>query len=259
MSSSNQTRLQKLCSRFLAETDSRKVGILLIEIDDILSATVAEMSAMLKDVEQVLRRCEQLSGIELVKRIEAPTLQVPSLQAHGLHEVGFYPDDRQFLEHLTQFVGAALKRGDAAIFVATESHRNSLLPRLQMFGVDIGAAVEQGRYVALDVVDAVADMMRDGMPDPVRFMEVFDQLIPAAVKATKKKHPRIAIFGECGPLLCARGNTKATIEMEKLGNQLIKAYDVDILCGYFPLRITGGMDAHIFQRICDEHSAVHSF
>jgi hypothetical protein len=250
----NRTRLQKLCSRFRAETDPQKLAVLLIEIDDILSETIAEMSAMLKDVEQVLSRCEQLSGIELVNRVEASNVQAP-----GLHEVGFYSNDQQFLEHLTQFVGAALKRGDAAIFVATESHRDSLLPRLQMFGVDIGAAVEQGRYVALDVVDAVADMMRDGMPDPVRFMEVFDQLIPAVVKATKKKHPRIAIFGECGPLLCAQGNTKATIEMEKLGTQLIKAYDVDILCGYFPLRITGGIDAHLLQRICDEHSAVHSF
>jgi hypothetical protein len=251
---SNRTRLQKLCSRFRAETDPQKLAVLLIEIDEFLSETVAEMSTMLKEVEHVLRRCEQLSGIELVKRIAAPTLQSP-----GLHEVGFYSDDRQFLEHLTQFVGAALKRGDAAIFVATESHRNSLLPSLQMFGVDIRAAVEQGRYVALDVVDAVADMMRDGMPDPVRFMEVFDQLISAAVKATKRRHPRIAIFGECGPLLCAQGNMKATIEMEKLGNKLIEAYDVDILCGYFPLRITGGMDPHILQRICEEHSAVHSF
>jgi hypothetical protein len=255
---SNRTRLQKLCSRFRAETDPQKLAVLLMEIDDVLSETVADMSAMLKDVEQVLRRCEQLSGIELVKRIEAPSLQ-SRLRAPGLHEVGFYSDDRQFLEHLTQFVGTALKRGDAAIFVATESHRNSLLPSLQMFGVDIGAAVEQGRYVALDVVDAVADIMRDGMPDPVRFMEVFDQLVPAAVKATKKKHPRIAVFGECGPLFCAQGNAKATIEMEKLGNLLIKAYDVDILCGYFPLRIPGGIDTHLLQRICEEHSAVHSF
>lgn len=249
-----RTRLHRLCSRALQETDPQKLDGLLTAIEDILCETLAELSAAFRDVEEVLRRHEQLSQVHPVKRIEAPTLQPP-----GLHEVGFYSDDRQFLDHLTQFVGAALQRGDAAIFVATESHRNSLLPRLQTFGVDIGAAVEQGRYVALDVVDAVADMMREGMPDPVRFMEVFDQLIPAAVKATKKKYPRIAIFGECGPLLCAQGNTEATIEMEKLGNQLIKAYDVDILCGYFPLRIAGRMNDHIFQRICDEHSAVHSF
>jgi CheY-like chemotaxis protein len=38
------------------------------------------------------------------------------------HEVGFYSDDRRFLDDLTQFIGAALKAGNAAIVVATESH-----------------------------------------------------------------------------------------------------------------------------------------
>jgi DNA-binding NarL/FixJ family response regulator len=47
------------------------------------------------------------------------------------HEVGFYSDDRRLLDDVTQFISAALKAGNAAVVVATESHRNSLLPRLQ--------------------------------------------------------------------------------------------------------------------------------
>jgi hypothetical protein len=35
-------------------------------------------------------------------------------------------------------------------------------------------------------------------------------------------------------------------------------YNVNILCGYSPGRVQGGMEAHIYQRICAEHSAVHS-
>lgn len=38
-----------------------------------------------------------------------------------------------------------------------------------------------------------------------------------------------------------------------------KACDVDILCGYFPLCIAGRMNDHIFYRICEEHSPLHSF
>jgi len=243
------TELRVLCSRVLAETDPQQFAVLLTEIGDILSETVAELSAMLKDVEQVLRTSGQISRLQLVKQIEAPRV----------HKVGFYSDDRQLLEHLTRFVGAALKGGDAAIVAATESRRDSLLPRLQAFGVDIGVAIEQGRYVALDVVDALAIFMRNGMPDPVRFIQVFDQLIQTAAKATKAKHPRVAIFGECVHVLCAQGNAEAAIQMEKLGNQLIKAYDVDILCGYFPLRIASEVGDHIFQRICAEHSAIDSF
>jgi hypothetical protein len=249
MSVSNRTNLHKLCSRFLAETDPHKLAVLLSEIDDILSETLAELSSMLEDVEQVLTRCEQPSSTRRVKQVKAPCF----------HKVGFYSDDREFLEHMTQFVGDALKNGDAAIVVATESHRNSLLPRLQAFGVDIGMAIEQGRYEALDAVEALATFMCDGMPDPVRFVKALDQLILGAAQATKVRHPRVAVAGECVHLLCAQGNEEAAIQIEKLANQLMKAYDVDFLCGYFPLRIAGGMDAHIFERICQEHSAVHSF
>jgi DNA-binding NarL/FixJ family response regulator len=60
------------------------------------------------------------------------------------HEAGFYSDDRCFLDDLTQFIGAALKAGNAAIVAATESHRDSLLLRLQEFDLDIDDAIEQG-------------------------------------------------------------------------------------------------------------------
>jgi hypothetical protein len=46
--------------------------------------------------------------------------------------------------------------------------------------------------------------------------------------------------------------------MEKLGNVLTKTYNVDILCGYSLGRVESGMDNDIFQRICAEHSAVHT-
>ena len=86
------------------------------------------------------------------------------------HEVGFYSDDRYLLDDLTQFIGAALKAGNAAIVVATESHRDSLLPRLQAYGLDIGAAIEQGRYIALDPADTLPTFMLRGMPDSVLFL-----------------------------------------------------------------------------------------
>jgi DNA-binding NarL/FixJ family response regulator len=64
------------------------------------------------------------------------------------HEVGFYSEDTRLLDDLTQFVGAALNAGNAAIVVATESHRDSLLPRMEAHGVDVAAAIGQGRYIA---------------------------------------------------------------------------------------------------------------
>jgi DNA-binding NarL/FixJ family response regulator len=174
------------------------------------------------------------------------------------HEAGFYSDDRFVLDDLTQFIGAALKAGNSAIVVATKSRRDSLLPRLQAYGLDIGAAIEQGRYIALDAADALPTFMLRGMPDPVRFLKVLGNLIATAAEAAKGEQARVAIFGEMCHLLWAQGNAEAAIQVEKLGCQLVKTYDVDILCGYSLSSVQGGMDSHIFQRICAEHSAVYS-
>ena len=173
------------------------------------------------------------------------------------HEVGFYSDGRWLLEDVTQFIGSALKIGNSAIVAATESHRNSLLPNLRAYGLDVGAAIEQGRYIALDAADALSTFMLNGMPDPDRFLKTFGDVILTAAAAAKLQSPRVAIFGECVHLLWAQGNAEAAIQMEKLGNQLVNTYDVDILCGYNPDRLRDMMDSHIYQRICAAHSAVH--
>jgi len=174
------------------------------------------------------------------------------------HDVGFYSDDARLLDDLTQFIGTALKSGNATIVVATEPHRESLLPRLQAQGVDIGTAIEQGRYVPLDAAETLSTFMRNGMPDPVLFLKLLGSLIATVANTAHGEPARVAIFGECVHLLWAQGNAEAAIRVEKLGNQLTKRYNIDILCGYSRATVEVGMEDHIFQQICAEHSAVYS-
>ena len=173
------------------------------------------------------------------------------------HEAGFHSDDASLLDDIAQFIGAAIRVGNAAIVVATESHRNGLLPRLQDYGIDTAAAIEQGRYVSLDAAETLSTFMLNGIPDPVRFLRLFGELIATAPEAAKAGQARVAVFGECVHLLWEQGNVEAAIQVEKLGNQLLKTYDVDILCGYSLGSVQGGMDSQIFRRICAEHSAVY--
>jgi DNA-binding NarL/FixJ family response regulator len=86
--------------------------------------------------------------------VRSSSVLTPLQQNTGLprrHEAGFYSDDQSFLDDLRQFIGTALRAGNAAIVVATESHRDSLLPRLQSHVLDIAAAIEQGRYISMDL------------------------------------------------------------------------------------------------------------
>ena len=193
------------------------------------------------------------------RRDKAALTPRSSVETARHHEVGFYSDDRHLLDDVTQFTGAALKAGNAAIVVATEQHRNSFLPRLQAQGVDIGTAIEQGRYIALDAADAISTFVTYGMVDRVRFMESFGHLIETATKAANGEHPRVAFFGEGTHILWTQGNVHAAMQDEKLCNELTEIYDVDILCGYSVENPQGGMDTHLFQQICAEHSAVYSY
>ena len=174
------------------------------------------------------------------------------------HEAGFYSDDLFFLHDVTQFIETALKAGSAAIAVVTEAHRDSLLPRLQARGLDIAAAIEEGRYILFDAAEALSTFMINDVLDPGRFLKLFGNLIETATQVVKGEQARVAVFGEGAPLLWAQGNEEAAIQVEELSQQLAKTYDIDILCGYSLGSVQGGMDSQIFQRICAEHSAVHS-
>jgi len=180
-----------------------------------------------------------------------------SASARRRHEVGFYSDDAGLLDRLTGFIGPALSVGNAAIVIATESHRDSLLLRLQTTGLDIGAAIEEGRYIALDAADALAKFMVNGLPDRILFLMLLGNLVAEATEVARGEEARVAIFGECVELLCAQGNLEAAIQVEKLGNQLAKEHDLDILCGY-NLR-TVHSSSHISEQICAEHSAAYSW
>ena len=190
------------------------------------------------------------------KSILAPRQQ--SIDVNRRHEAGFYSDDASLLDGFTRFMGNALKAGNAVIVVATESHRDSLLPKLQASGLDVGAVIEQGRYIALDAADTLSKFMVSGLPDPARFLGAAADLIAAAVKTVKGEQPRVAICGECDPPLWTLGMGEAAIRLEQLWNELAETQDIDILCGYSLSGVHSVRGSQIFQRICAEHSAVHS-
>jgi DNA-binding NarL/FixJ family response regulator len=176
-------------------------------------------------------------------------------EAHHRHEVQFYSDDSVFFKSATRFMADTLMAADAAIVLATNSHREGLVQRLKADGFDIDGAIQQGTYISLDAVDTLSSIMVNGVPDPVRFAAGLDVLIEAAARAADTEHPRIGICGECVGLLFAEGNPNAAISLEKIGNDVLKLHNVDILCAY-PL--PGGQeDDQALKSICAEHTAVY--
>jgi DNA-binding NarL/FixJ family response regulator len=191
-------------------------------------------------------------GIGLEDALRQTTAVQPSSRHH---EMLIYSDDAVLLESLTRFVVTALESNDAGIVLATKPHRESLIQRLKENGFDIDNAIQQGTFISLDAAQTVSTILVNGVLDRVLFFEGLSHLIESAAKAAKTEHPRIAIFGECCGLLCAEGNLNAAVSLEKIGNNLVKTYDIDILCAY-PF-IDGQENDSAFKSICAEHSTVY--
>jgi len=200
------------------------------------------------------------SAIHLVEmRHGLETRREQGLQSTRHHEVGFYSDNRSLLDGYTRFVGAVLKSGDAAIVVATELHREKLLARLQAYGLDMSATIEQGRYIALDNAETIATFMVNDLPDPVLFSKVTGNLIARTAKSVEGDHARVAACGECAPLLWERGNAEGAVRLERLWDEIARSYGVQVLCGYPQSSFQGRTEGDTFDRICAEHSSVLSW
>jgi len=197
--------------------------------------------------------------------IEAPRfsevivpLPLEKIESKRCHEIAFYRDDAAFLDGSARFIESALKVGNTVIVVVTESHGTGLLQRLRADDVDVDAAITRGNYIPLDVDDTLSTFMVNDLPDPVRFMKVAGDLIEQAAKAAQGEHPRVAAFGESAPKLLARANAEATIRLEHLWDGIARSYDVDILCGYLWNASLREENTALFQRICGEHTVVHT-
>jgi DNA-binding NarL/FixJ family response regulator len=192
----------------------------------------------------------------LQQEVHPPLLPKKAHIPHS-HEVQFYSDDAALLLDLTCFIEAALKAENPVIVVATESHQTGLLQKLRARGVDAAAAIEHGLYLPLDVDEALSTFMLNDLPDSVRFLNVFGDLVSSAAKAAKAEHPRVAAFGEIAPTLWAQGKADAAIQVEQLTDELAKTRNVDILCGYV-LNSFQREQEHIYERICTEHTTICS-
>jgi DNA-binding NarL/FixJ family response regulator len=180
------------------------------------------------------------------------------VQASRFHEVTSYRDDASFMDGLSHFINAALKKGKPVIAITTEAHRGGIRRRLQGRGWDVAAAIQEGIYISLDVDETLSTFMINDWPDATRLFGIAGNLIREAVKKAKSEPRRVAICGECAPILWAQGKTEAAIQLEKLWDTIARRHDVDILCGYTLTGLRRSENSRILERIRAEHSAAYS-
>jgi len=168
------------------------------------------------------------------------------------HLVEFYETDAFLVDTVCTFAAPALRGPDAAIVVATATHRRMFERALAEAGVDVRAALRDGRYVALDARDVLSRFMVDGAPDPGRFRATIGAIMDDASEGGR----RMRVYGEMVALLYDDGDVASALALEDLWNDLAGDRSFTLLCAYPLSAFDDPASADAFRRICEQHTKV---
>jgi len=146
------------------------------------------------------------------------------------HAVQFYDDARSLARIIPEFLGEGLRKGDAAVVIATPEHRVFLEENLRSRSIDVDELTRLGQLVALDAREMLNQFMADGMPNGSLFKRVVGQVLDQVCKA--KADCTIRAYGEMVNVLWKDGHEAAAIRLEMLWNELANTRDFKLLCGY---------------------------
>ena len=169
----------------------------------------------------------------------------------GDHAVAFYQEN-ELAGLVGEYLHFAICGGGAAVLVATPEHRAQISKWLSGAGVDVAGAWADGSYVLLDAGQTMSRFIINGRPDAAAFWETMSPVLAAA---SRKQSP-VRVFGEMIPVLWQAGLADAAIELEALWNEIVRQYQVALLCAYPAAAVSDEADSDSLAQVCSAHSAV---
>jgi hypothetical protein len=168
------------------------------------------------------------------------------------HLVQFYDTESFLVETVCSVLTPALGAGDAAIVVATDTHRKLFEAAFRRAGIDVDAAIDDGRYLPFDAEAVLRCFMIDGRPDAATFQRTIGAVFDVASEGER----RIRVYGEMVALLWDDGDVASALALEDLWNDLAAIHAFDLLCAY-PMRAFEDEASTVaFKRICKQHTTV---
>jgi orotate phosphoribosyltransferase len=167
------------------------------------------------------------------------------------HFVRFYDDGDTLLDEVASFLERALRARGRGVVIATGAHVDALRGRLDELARAEGrTAPPSGDVTWLDAETTLAAFMVDGWPDRTRFEYEVGRVVAEACAGGAPVHA----FGEMVAVLCARGRYDAALHLERLWNEMARKLEFSLFCAY-PWALFPSADvAHVFRRVCAEHT-----
>ena len=205
----------------------------------------------LRDVLPVLDAI--LRGAQFVSGGLERVAQGDGLASHR-HDVVFYSSDAVLVGAFHRFIDGELRKGNAVIAAVTAAHEQCIRSSLEAARVDVALAIQEQRYIPLNVSDLFVMATVNGCPDPVRYLDAAGDLLADVTRRATDRHAKVAVCGEGTSLFWTHGHIDAAIYLEHLWDEIATRRPMDILCA-FPRSARDGR-VHAVRRLCAEHTAV---
>ncbi len=203
---------------------SRSPKILLISGDPNLEAIAAECRA-----DAWLAKPVSLKALrETVAGLLEPALS-PST-GRTSHAMQIYASDDERIESAASFTAQGLLRGDRAVVLMAERFRDRLTERTRrLAGPAAGAAP-----LFLPAESVGDQILRDGFPSRTRLRALAQPLLDVP----GDRRP-LSLYGEIVDVFASRGRHRASIQLERLWNEILPASGARVLCGYAKRGLAG--------------------
>jgi CheY-like chemotaxis protein len=177
---------------------------------------------------------------------------VPAVRrALHFHAVCFYEDAQSLSRTVAGFIAQGFIAGDAAIVIATPTHRAAIQEELTAIDVDPQKRIAQGELLILDAQEVMDSFMVGGLPDEGRFHD--HTLKPIMDRVAGRRRPHVRAYGEMVDVLWRNGQEAAAVSLEMLWNQVIASGNCSLVCGYAAAHVGSGAG---FEAIGHQHSHV---
>ena len=160
------------------------------------------------------------------------------------HFVHLYQEANVLADAVAGYVAEGLRRGEAAIVIATPAHRSAFLEKID---AEICA---EGQLRILDAEETLAKFMADGMPQWNPFQEVIGGLIAEL----RLQYPTVRAYGEMVDVLWQRGSREAAIRLEEYWNDLGRLQTFSLFCAYRMDPLDSREYGGPLESVCNVHS-----
>lgn len=179
----------------------------------------------------------------------AESLLADAAGAH--HIVLFYEGEDALLQRASRFLAAGLREGAPVLLYASRRHLEALAEHLRGVGLDVHGACVSGQLRLGEAEALLSTILHDGQPDPETFAATLRGELQAFLGNGFQQPPRI--YAEMADILHRRGDARAALRMEEIGNELAKESTFSLLCS---ASIAAFGERAGFQHLCRLHTHV---